>query len=93
MGLTVTKAPNGKAYDRTEFMPERKGFMQLWADYLDLLKEEEAGSKTHNLLMHGLVKRVKELQEVMPVGVATERSRLRASRRPSRSVSELSLAL
>ena len=38
----VTKSPNGTAYDRVSFLPERKKMMQLWADYLDELK---AGAK------------------------------------------------
>ncbi len=28
----------GTAYNRTKFLKERKGMMQLWADYLDRLK-------------------------------------------------------
>lgn len=32
------KDPNGRAYNRTTFLAERKGMMQLWADYLDDLK-------------------------------------------------------
>ncbi|QOX78371.1 integrase arm-type DNA-binding domain-containing protein [Trichlorobacter lovleyi] len=35
----LTKAPNGTAYDRTSFLPERREMMQLWADYLDRLKQ------------------------------------------------------
>lgn len=38
----ATKSPNGTAYDRVSFLPERKQMMQLWADYLDGLK---AGAK------------------------------------------------
>jgi len=34
----TTKAPNGTAYDRTSFLPERIKMMQKWADYLDSLK-------------------------------------------------------
>jgi integrase len=30
--------PNGRAYNRTAHLPERKKMMQLWADYLDKLK-------------------------------------------------------
>lgn len=36
----LTKALNGTAYDRTSFLPERRRMMQLWADYLDKLKQE-----------------------------------------------------
>jgi integrase len=30
--------PNGRAYNRTSHLPERKKMMQAWADYLDVLK-------------------------------------------------------
>jgi integrase len=30
--------PNGRAYNRTTFPPERRLMMQAWADYLDKLK-------------------------------------------------------
>jgi hypothetical protein len=36
------KDPNGRAYNRTTHLEERKKMMQLWADYLDELK---AGAK------------------------------------------------
>lgn len=29
--------PLGEAYDRTQFLPQRKKMMQHWADYLDVL--------------------------------------------------------
>ena len=32
--------PNGRAYNRTSFLPERKAMMQQWADYLYELKNE-----------------------------------------------------
>jgi integrase len=32
------KDPNGRAYNRTTFLPHREQMMQLWADYLDSLK-------------------------------------------------------
>lgn len=31
--------PNGRAYNRTSFLPERREMMQAWADYLDRLRE------------------------------------------------------
>ena len=34
----AVKDPNGTAYNRTTFLPERKRMMQRWADYLDQLK-------------------------------------------------------
>jgi integrase len=30
--------PNGRAYNRTKYLAERKEMMQVWADYLDQLK-------------------------------------------------------
>ncbi len=36
----VLKDPNGTAYNRTSFLPERRDMMQKWADYLDTLKAE-----------------------------------------------------
>ena len=38
----AVKDPNGRAYNRTAHLSERKKMMQLWADYLDGLK---AGAK------------------------------------------------
>lgn len=32
---------NGRAYNRTSFLPERKAMMQAWADYLDTLREDD----------------------------------------------------
>jgi hypothetical protein len=34
----MVKDPNGRAYNRTSFLPERKSMMQRWADYIDRLK-------------------------------------------------------
>lgn len=34
----VVKDPNGTAYNRTKFLPQRHKMMQVWADYLDELK-------------------------------------------------------
>jgi len=33
------KDPNGRAYNRTAFLPERHQMMQTWSDYLDQLKD------------------------------------------------------
>jgi len=38
----AVKDPNGRAYNRTAHLVERKKMMQLWAEYLDGLK---AGAK------------------------------------------------
>ncbi len=35
----IVKDPNGRAYNRTTFLPHREQMMQLWADYLDALKD------------------------------------------------------
>ncbi len=37
----AVKDPNGRAYNRTAHLAERKKMMQLWADYLDSLKAEK----------------------------------------------------
>lgn len=34
----AVKDPNGRAYNRTAHLPERRKMMQMWADYLDQLK-------------------------------------------------------
>lgn len=34
----AVRDPNGRAYNRTSHLPERKRMMQRWADYLDKLK-------------------------------------------------------
>jgi integrase len=34
----AVRDPNGRAYNRTAFLPQRKEMMQTWADYLDGLK-------------------------------------------------------
>ena len=44
----AVKDPNGRAYNRTAHLPERRKMMQQWADYLDKLK---AGAKV--IPLHG----------------------------------------
>ena len=39
----AVKDPNGRAYNRTKLLDERRKMMQHWADYLDKLKEEGSG--------------------------------------------------
>lgn len=34
----TVRDPNGRAYNRTAHLTERRKMMQQWADYLDLLK-------------------------------------------------------
>jgi integrase len=34
----AVRDPNGRAYNRTAHLPERRAMMQQWADYLDALK-------------------------------------------------------
>jgi integrase len=34
----AVRDPNGRAYNRTSHLPERRKMMQTWADYLDGLK-------------------------------------------------------
>ena len=35
----AVRDPNGRAYNRTAHLVERRKMMQLWADYLDGLKD------------------------------------------------------
>ncbi|MGH9624538.1 MAG: tyrosine-type recombinase/integrase [Bryobacteraceae bacterium] len=35
----AVRDPNGRAYNRTAHLPERRKMMQQWADYLDMLKQ------------------------------------------------------
>ncbi|WP_376697247.1 tyrosine-type recombinase/integrase [Wenzhouxiangella sp. EGI_FJ10305] len=35
----AVRDPNGRAYNRTAYLPERRKMMQAWADYLDALKD------------------------------------------------------
>ena len=35
----VLKDPNGQAYNRSKYLKQRRGMMQKWADYLDLLRD------------------------------------------------------
>lgn len=39
----AVRDPNGRAYNRTSFLPERKEMMQRWSDYLDELKSSAQG--------------------------------------------------
>ena len=36
----AVRDPNGRAYNRTAYLPERRRMMQEWADYLDQLKTD-----------------------------------------------------
>lgn len=36
----AVRDPNGRAYNRTAHLPERRKMMQAWADYLDMLKAD-----------------------------------------------------
>jgi len=36
----AVRDPNGRAYNRTSHLPERRNMMQAWADYLDTLKAD-----------------------------------------------------
>ena len=37
----AVRDPNGRAYNRTAFLPERRRMMGQWADYLDRLRAGE----------------------------------------------------
>jgi integrase len=43
----AVRDPNGRAYNRTAFLPERRQMMQQWADYLDSLKAGAAVIPLH----------------------------------------------
>lgn len=45
----AVRDPNGRAYNRTAHLPERRKMMQQWADYLDMLK---VGGGAISLLKH-----------------------------------------
>ena len=38
----AVRDPNGRAYNRTKFLVERRKMMQAWADYLDNLKTQHS---------------------------------------------------
>lgn len=40
----AVRDPNGRAYNRTSHLPERRKMMQAWADYLDAIKVENVVS-------------------------------------------------
>lgn len=41
----AVKDPNGRAYNRTSFLDDRREMMQAWADYLDQLRNEASSVK------------------------------------------------
>jgi len=41
----VKSGPLGAAYDRAEYMDQRRQLMQTWADYLDRLKGESVATQ------------------------------------------------
>jgi integrase len=43
----AVRDPNGRAYNRTAHLPERRKMMQDWADYLDKLKAGAAVIPIH----------------------------------------------
>ncbi len=40
----AVRDPNGRAYNRTSHLPERRKMMQAWADYLDGLRADISGT-------------------------------------------------
>ena len=44
----AVRDPNGRAYNRTAFLPERRVMMQAWADYLDRFRAGEIEPGTCN---------------------------------------------
>lgn len=49
----AVRDPNGRAYNRTTHLPERKAMMQRWADYLDLLRAENVVAFKPRVSAHG----------------------------------------
>jgi integrase len=45
----AVKDPNGRAYNRTSHLPERRKMMQAWADYLDKIKSGAAVLPFHQV--------------------------------------------
>jgi integrase len=43
----AVRDPNGRAYNRTAHLPERRKMMQQWADYLDSIKSEAGVISLH----------------------------------------------
>jgi integrase len=43
----TVRDPNGRAYNRTAHLAERRKMMQAWADYLDNLKADHNATKQH----------------------------------------------
>ena len=50
----AVRDPNGRAYNRTAFLPERRVMMQAWADYLDRLRAGEIEPRPSNARGRGL---------------------------------------
>lgn len=38
----AVRDPNGRAYNRTRYLDERRKMMQAWADYLDILRDQSS---------------------------------------------------
>ncbi len=47
----AVRDPNGRAYNRTAFLPERKAMMQRWADYLGELAAGESPKQTEGAVL------------------------------------------
>lgn len=45
----MVKDPNGRAYNRTAHLPERRKMMQQWSDYLDALRDNKLDAVTKDL--------------------------------------------
>ena len=48
----AVRDPNGRAYNRTAFLPQRRVMMQAWADYLDRLRAGKIEPGTHKAPGH-----------------------------------------
>ena len=45
----MARDPNGRAYNRAEFIEERRGMMNRWANYLDSLREKARVSQVNHI--------------------------------------------
>ena len=51
----AVRDPNGRAYNRTAYLPERRKMMQEWADYLDQLKVDVEIMPIKQIVSSGVV--------------------------------------
>ncbi len=72
----AVRDPNGRAYNRTAHLAERRKMMQQWADYLDKLKAGAEVRKDRGQVLQvkersgsGLARIYLAMQDLTPIGV------------------------